>query len=66
MKLDRFRTTLRVTDNVVYSFKEKVAIIKDDKLFLLDCRDSIATQKHITYVAETFNLKIVSDYWEHN
>lgn len=59
MKLNKYKSTLRVTENVVYSFKKKVAIIKNDKLLVIDCRSSVSTQKHLDYVALTFNLKSI-------
>ena len=63
MKLDRYKVNLRVTNNTVYSFKKKVAIIKGKELLLIDCRNSVTTQKHLDYVAQTFNLTVVNEYW---
>ena len=63
MKLNKYKSTLRVTENVVYSFKKKVAIIKGKELLLIDCRNSVTTQKHLDYVAQTFKLTVVNEYW---
>ena len=60
MKLKRYKQNLRVIGNDVYSYNTHVAEIAGNKLYKL--KWSVTTQKHINYVANELNLKIVKDY----
>jgi hypothetical protein len=67
MKLKRYKQNLRVIGNDVYSYNTHVAEIVGDKLYKLKWRvygmsSSRTTTKHINYVADELNLKIVKNY----
>jgi hypothetical protein len=67
MKLKRYKQNLRVIGNDVYSYNTHVAEIDGNKLYKLKWRvygmsSSRTTTKHINYVANELNLKIVKDY----
>ena len=67
MKLKRYKQNLRVIGNDVYSYDTHVAEIDGNKLYKLKWRvhgmsSSRTTTKHINYVANELNLKIVKDY----
>ena len=67
MKLKRYKQNLRVIGNDVYSYNTHVAEIAGNKLYKLKWRvhgmsSSPTTTKHINYVANELNLKIVKDY----
>ena len=61
---NRYKVNLRQIGNDIYSYDTRVAEIKDGKLYKLKWRvngmtSSPTTTKHINYVAQELNLKIV-------
>ena len=61
---NRYKVNLRKIGNDIYSYDTRVAEIKDDKLYKLKWNvdgmtSSPTTSKHINYVAQELNLKIV-------
>ena len=62
--LKRYKQNLKVIDNKVYSYDTLVAEIKGDKLHKIywnvnGMTTSPTTSKHINYVANELNLKLI-------
>ena len=56
--LDKYKKNLRVEGDGVWSYKTKAGIIAGTKLFQLGYW-SQTTQKHINYVADTYDLDLI-------
>ena len=56
--MKKYKQNLKVEDNKVYSYNTHVATIKEDCLFQLGYW-SMTTQKHINYVANELDLKLI-------
>ncbi len=56
----RYKQNLRVENNKVFSYNTHVATIESGNLLQLGYW-SQTTQKHINYVANEFNLKLVKN-----
>ena len=64
MKLDKYKMNLRVNGNNVYSYNTLVAEIIGDELHKIAWRvngmtSSPTTSKHVNYVANELNLKLI-------
>ena len=59
-KFDRYKENLRVTDDHVYSYETKVAMIDDSNRAIMPLGYwSVTTSKHINYVASQYRYKVV-------
>jgi len=56
--MDRYKQNLAIKGNQVWSYSTHVATIKDNNLHQLGWW-SVATQKHINYVAKELNLNLI-------
>jgi len=56
--LDKYKQNLHIEGNNVWSYTTIVAKIKGNDLLQLGYW-SMTTQKHINYVAKTFNLNLI-------
>ncbi len=61
MTLTKYQQNLRSDDDKVFSYNTHVATVNGDKLevFKKYAHYSATTTKHINYVAQEFNLKII-------
>ena len=62
--LKRYKQNLKVIDNKVYSYDTLVAKIKGDQIYKVNWNvngmtTSPTTSKHINYVANELNLKLI-------
>ncbi len=60
-KFDRYKENLMVIDDKVYSYRTHVATIEYPEL-VVPKYYSVTTSKHINYVANQYNLKVVKQY----
>ena len=61
IKLPKYKENLRIIDNTdVYSYSTRVAQIKSEELHVYGWW-SPTTSKHINYVAEYYNLKVIDN-----
>jgi hypothetical protein len=60
-KLDKYKENLRVIAPYVFSYNTCVALIADGKL-IQQGKYSTTTQKHINYVAEVYDLKLIKPH----
>tara|TARA_R100001594_G_scaffold149891_1_gene209080 strand:+ start:501 stop:848 length:348 start_codon:yes stop_codon:yes gene_type:complete len=59
-KFDRYRENLRATDDHVYSYDTKVAVIDHSNKAIMPLGwYSVTTSKHINYVAYEYGYKVV-------
>ena len=58
--MKKYKQNLRVENNKVISYTTHVATIENNDLIQLGYW-SVTTQKHINYVAKTYNLNLVKN-----
>jgi len=62
-KLPKYKENLLVSDDYIFSYLTKVAIIDhENREILVDTWFSPTTSKHINYVAKEYNYKVVTLY----
>ena len=60
IKFPKYKENLRMIGDDVWSYSTNVARKEDDKLIQLGYW-SVTTQKHINYVADFLNLKLIKN-----
>jgi hypothetical protein len=62
-KLPKYKENLLVSDDYIFSYLTKVAVIDhENREILVDTWFSSTTSKHINYVAKEYNYKVVILY----
>tara|TARA_R100001086_G_scaffold165570_1_gene89653 strand:- start:1281 stop:1517 length:237 start_codon:yes stop_codon:yes gene_type:complete len=62
-KLPKYKENLLVSDDYIFSYLTKVAVIDhENREILVDTWFSSTTSKHINYVGKEYNYKVVTLY----